>query len=90
METNSKPYNLKSFTILDTKAGLYMAPYFASNEALGIRTFKDLLNNPQSILAKHPEDFALYYNGEYNSQTAELTNGKLTHVCTALELQQIN
>lgn len=90
METNSKPYNLKAFTILDTKAGIYMAPYFAPNEALGIRTFKDLLNNPQTVMAKHPDDFALYFCGEYNTQSSELTTGKLIHICSANELLSIN
>ena len=43
-----------ALSIYDKKAEQYLPPFFAYNEQLAIRTLKDILNNPQSPMSKHP------------------------------------
>jgi hypothetical protein len=40
-----------------------------------IRSFQDAINNPQNIqLNSHPEDFDLYYIGDFDDQTGRITD----------------
>lgn len=67
---------LKIFSVLDSKAGFFGKPFFAQQDASAVRDFADAVNdgsNPNNLWHKHPEDFSLYYIGDYDDQNAELT-----------------
>lgn len=57
---------LKVFSIFDIKAKAYSNPFFMPHVGMASRAFGDEVNNPQSAINKHPEDFALYQVGEYD------------------------
>lgn len=56
----------KMFTIYDSKAELYLAPFFMKTKGEALRAFTDTLSDPQSQIAKHPQDFTLFELGEYD------------------------
>lgn len=57
------------FSIYDEKAGAHMQPFFMVNEALAQRFVNDQVRDPNSPLAKNPEDYHLYMLGELDDET---------------------
>lgn len=45
---------------------------FFSHVGEAIRSFSDLVSDPQTVLAKHPEDFKLYSLGSYDDVSGRL------------------
>lgn len=60
---------LKVFALFDSKAAYYGTPFFLQNKMVAMRSFSDLVKDPQSMVSKHPEDFNLYEIGEYDDST---------------------
>lgn len=54
------------FSILDMKAQVYSNPWFAITDGTARRSFADLVNDPQSSVSKHPEDYCLYRIGNFD------------------------
>lgn len=57
---------LKAFTIRDSKGEVFNTPFFQKTHGEAERSFKQLINDGQSMPNKYPEDFDLYYVGEYD------------------------
>lgn len=57
------------FTIYDDKALTFGQPFFQLRTEMAIRMFTDLVNNPEAPHGKHPKDYHLYENGEFNTRT---------------------
>lgn len=63
---------LKMFSIRDTKGEIFNPPYYAKTHGEAERQFKTLTNDPKSTINQYPEDFDLYYLGDYDDQTGKL------------------
>jgi hypothetical protein len=59
----------KIFSIRDSKAEIFHQPFYQKSHGEAERTFHQLCNDPKSTLFQFPEDFDLYYVGEYNDQS---------------------
>lgn len=59
---------LKLYSIYDSAADRHQ-PFFAINDALAIRTFEQVCKDPNTDVARHPQDFTLWRNGEYDQKT---------------------
>jgi len=59
--------DLKAFAIRDAKAEVYNTPFFQKSHGEAERSFMELVKDKNSLVAKYPEDFDLYYLGTYNS-----------------------
>lgn len=64
---------LIAFSILDTKSGAFNTPFFFPARGLAVRAFGDLVDDAQSTISKHPDDYRLFEVG-----TFDLDSGKLT------------
>lgn len=60
------------FSIRDTKGEIFNPPYFAKTHGEAERQFKTLTNDSKSTINQYPEDFDLYYLGDYDDQTGKL------------------
>jgi hypothetical protein len=60
---------LKCFSIRDSKAEFYNVPFFQKTHGEAERSFRQLASDEKSMISKNPEDFDLYYCGEYDDQT---------------------
>ena len=60
---------LKCFTVFDTKAGLFLQPFFMRTVGEAVRGFAELVTNPEHDFCRHARDFALYELGEYSEQS---------------------
>lgn len=58
------------YVIYDVKAEVYNKPVFMMNHNVAIRAASDVLKDPNSEIAKHPEDFTMFYIGTYEDTTA--------------------
>lgn len=65
---------LKVFSVLDTKGDCFMTPFFMSATGQAVRAFADLVNDAQSMVARHPEDYRLACIGEFDDNSARLTS----------------
>lgn len=66
----------KIVAVRDNATEAFGQPNFVLNTGAAIRSFGDECRRPHSderpnILAQHPEDFELYYLGEFDDQTGE-------------------
>lgn len=80
---------LKVFSVLDTKAGVFEAPFFGQSEGVVVRSWADEINNPRdprSPWTNHPGDFTLYLLGEFDNVTGSFDLVKPRAVITASAL----
>lgn len=59
---------MKVFTIRDSKAECYYQPFFKRSHGEAERDFTALVRDPKSSISQFPDDFDLYYLGEYDDQ----------------------
>ena len=55
-----------AFSVFDKKASSYGTPFFVPTRGVALRSFSDLANDQRSVVAQHPEDFALYEVGSFD------------------------
>lgn len=75
--------------VRDQKAVTFTQPVTTPNRAMALRSWGDELNDPknaQQEQSKHPEDFSLWYLGEYDSDTGEITPCKPEQMAVASDL----
>lgn len=73
----------KMFSVYDSKMTLYGTPFFTPREAVAKRMFKDLVSDSNTTVSKNPEDFSLYYLGEFDDEFGTFDSVKPTNLCTA-------
>lgn len=56
----------------DSKTGRFLAPVTASTPGEAERIYIEILQQPGTIVQKHPRDFPLYQIGEYDDETGEV------------------
>lgn len=56
-------------TVKDRALDAFGRPFFVPSVGVAERSFMDELRNPESELAKHPEDYDLYLLGTYDDAT---------------------
>lgn len=66
----------KIFSIHDSKAEAYLAPFFEATAGTAVRRFETAINDETSPFNKYPGDYTLFEIGEWDEQTATLTNHK--------------
>jgi hypothetical protein len=67
--------NLKMYAIRDRATDAFGNPMYLVSDGQAIRSFTDEVNRSASDnqLYQHPDDFDLYFLGEYETSTAEFT-----------------
>lgn len=61
------------FSIFDVKAEAFMRPFCAPTKAFAIRMIQDMMRNPEEMVAKYPQDYALFWVGEFDEQGGVIT-----------------
>lgn len=62
---------LKMFSIRDQKTEVFNTPFFQKTMGEAERNFAQTVNDPKTMLHQHPQDFDLYYLGEYDDNTGK-------------------
>jgi hypothetical protein len=80
---------LKTYAIRDAKAEVFNTPFYQKTHGEAERSFKQLVSDAQSMVSKFPDDYDLYYLGEYDDQTGKLHPiDTPQHIVKAVQLQQ--
>ncbi len=77
---------LNIYTIFDTAAGAYMRPFFMQSDGQAMRMFKDMAQDAEHEIGKHPEDYSLFRIGIYDDNRAELIPEQKECLATAQEV----
>jgi len=64
---------MKIYSIYDSKAEAYLQPFFSPNNAVAIRNFQNVLQDPNSNINRWPEDFTLFAIGTWDEDTGQIT-----------------
>jgi len=79
----------KVYSIRDAKAEVFNCPFYKKTHGEAERDFKTLCNDPKSTVFNFPEDFDLYYVGEYDDDSGKLAPlDTPQHVVKAVQLRQ--
>lgn len=79
----------KVFSIRDGKAEAYNQPWFALTPGEAERSFKRLVNDPQSTIYSFPEDYDLFLIGEFCERTGKIKGlDTPQHVVKAVNLKE--
>lgn len=60
--------------VRDRQMAAFGQPIFVPTTGIAIRSFADEINNPQSEMHKHPDDYDLYHLGTFDDDTGRFEN----------------
>lgn len=61
------------FSVYDVKPEIYFPPFACRTVGEALRSFEQLLGDPQTILSKSPGDYRLFAVGEFDEETGVVT-----------------
>lgn len=77
-------------SMYDSVAEVFARPIFVANEAVAVRSLRDEVNNPQSEIALHYRDYALYRVGEFDDSVGTILAESIpTLICRADSLKEV-
>lgn len=80
---------LKAFSVYDQKAKVFHKPFFNATHGEAERNFQTAVNDDKTQFYMYPEDFDLYYIGEYDDNKGVFTSLKSPdHVCKAVSVKK--
>lgn len=67
---------LLAFSIFDEKALTYGQPFFTNAVGVASRNLQEAVQNRETMISRHPEDFALYHLGYFDNETGHMDPSK--------------
>lgn len=61
-----------AFSVFDEKVHVFNTPFFCQTMGQAARSFSDIVNDAQSTINRHPEDYSLYLVGCFEDVSAVL------------------
>lgn len=71
LKTKEQKMILKVYSIRDQKGEIFNTPFFKKTHGEAERDFRSLVGDEKSFVNKYPEDFDLYYLGQYDDNTGK-------------------
>lgn len=63
----------KIYSVYDSVVEAYLQPFCAQTKGHAVRMFSDTVNDPNSVFAKHPDDYVLFELGSWSDSDAKYT-----------------
>lgn len=63
---------LKMYSIRDAKAEIFNKPFYQATHGEAERSFRRTVSDENTMMHMYPEDFDLYYLGEYDDNTGKV------------------
>ncbi|QCQ84590.1 nonstructural protein [Blackfly microvirus SF02] len=77
--------------MFDRKALIFHTPFFAVTDGAAVRSFADLVNDPNSTVSRHPTDYVLYRVGVFDDASGMLHGADpVNHIIDAISLVTFN
>lgn len=80
---------LKAFSIFDIKAEVFSPPFFMTTHGEAIRAFKDLANDPNTTVGRHPSDFRLMCIGTFDNCSGKFEAAELASLGFATDYKEL-
>lgn len=61
------------YAIKDLKAAAFTPPFFQPRQEVAVRAFSDAIGDRDHPMSRHPEDYHLFYLGDFNDATGSVT-----------------
>lgn len=75
------------YTIKDEKALTFLFPFYCQNTTEAVRSFQMSAENPKTSINRWPQEFSLYYLGQFDQTNAKFTMLETPeHVCSAVSV----
>lgn len=75
------------YSVRDAKAEIFNPPFFNKTHGEAERNFKQLSKDDKSMVGQYPEDYDLYYLGEYDDNTGKFQPEPTPkHIAKAVQL----
>ena len=71
------------FSVFDSKAQAFMTPFVEQSPGTSSRAFEAACNEQGHIFNAHPEDFTLFYIGDFDDATASIETLKAPEAIAA-------
>lgn len=82
---------LKVYSIRDAKAEAFNPPFYKHTHGEAERDFHQLAKKSDSMVAQYPEDYDLWYLGDFDDQSGKVTPLETPqHIIKAVQLTQQN
>lgn len=79
--------NSRVYSIYDVKSLSYSPPYLAATDGVAVRMFKEVVDDVNSMVGKHPGDFKLYCIANFDdARGLVLAIAPMEHVVDAMAL----
>lgn len=78
---------LKMYSLKDVKVGAFNRPMFVQNRAVVERAVGDAMADPNQMLSVHPEDYQLWYLGEFDDVSGNVTPVAPEFMCNVVDLK---
>lgn len=77
------------FSVYDSKAEVYSKPFLMKKPGEAMRLFVNVVNDPQTEMNKHPEDFTLFHLGTFDDEKGTFENKKTpTSMAVGIEVKK--
>lgn len=80
---------MKIITVRDKAVEAYGTPFFTKTIGQAIRSFRDELARDESPMGQHPEDYDLYFIGDYEEESGAITAMKPLVIAKGTESRPI-
>lgn len=78
---------MSAYSMYDNKSLMYHPPFFSSTNAAAVRAVRDLVDDPNTTIGRHPSDYSLFLVGVWDDSNGVFTPMRpLTHVVDAVAL----
>lgn len=75
------------YSLYDKKTNVYGRPFFSHTDGHAVRLIEDELDDNQSVVAKHPDDFILNRIGCFDDNTGTIVPSDVVAVVGVGEIQ---
>lgn len=80
---------LKIYSIRDSKSEIFNLPFYKHTHGEAERDFSQISNDPKSSIYQYPEDYDLYFVGEYDDNSGKITPlDSPQHIVKAVQLKR--
>jgi hypothetical protein len=89
IKKKEKKMVLKMYSVYDQKAEVFNPPFFQNTHGQAERSFRQTVSDEKTMMNKYPEDYDLYYLGEYDDNTGKFNPlASPEHQLKAIQLVQ--
>lgn len=67
---------LEIFSVYDSKADAFLAPFFMPNQSMAVRIFQNCANNGEHQFGINAGDYTLFSLGSFDDETAKIQTTK--------------